>query len=79
MNDTDKHQNYILNEAVRLLGNQYETNTDFNEYFDGEEPLSVPSPQKEVSEYQYERSKVLFWLDRDAYDDERSVWENDAN
>jgi len=79
MNDTDKHQDYMLNEAVRLLGDQYEANTDFNDYFDGEEPLSVPSPQKEVCEYQYERSKVLFWLDRDAYDDERSVWENDTN
>jgi hypothetical protein len=79
MSDHEKDQRHLLTEAVRLLSNQYETNQTFNESFDGEEPLSIPSPRQDVGSYQYERSKVLFWLDREAYDDERVAWENDTN
>lgn len=32
-----------------------------------------------MNAYQYERSKVLFWLDREAYDDERTAWDNDTH
>lgn len=78
MSDTEKPHKDLLAEAVRILGNQYDANADFNEFFDGEEPLSLPSPRPDVGEYQYERSKVLFWLDREAYDDERTAWENDT-
>ena len=79
MSDPNRQKDHILLEALRLLGNQYEASADFNVYFDGEEPLSIPSPRPDMGAYQYERSKVLFWLDRDAYDDEREAWENDAN
>lgn len=79
MSDAEKQQKHLLTEAIRLLGNQYETSPDFNEFFDGEEPLSIPSPRQDVDAYQYERSKVLFWVDREAYDDERTAWENDTN
>jgi hypothetical protein len=79
MSDSERHQKGLLSEAVRLLDNQYEANPGFNEFFDGEEPLSIPSPRQDVDAYQYERSKVLFWVDREAYDDERVAWENDSN
>ena len=79
MSEEDKEQKHLLAEAVRLLGNHYEANTDFNEFFDGENPLSIPSPRQDVDAYRYERSKVLFWVDREAYDDERVAWENDTN
>ena len=52
---------------------------EFNKHFDGNEPLIVPSPQGEVGQYQYERSKVLFWVDREAYEDERISWYNKAS
>ncbi len=79
MNDPEKPQKHLLAEAVRLLGDQYEANPDFNKFFDGDDPLAIPSRRQDSATYQYERSKVLFWVDRDAYDDERAAWENDAN
>jgi hypothetical protein len=79
MSRAEKEQKHLLSEAIRLLGNQYEANPAFNEFFDGEEPLTIPSPRRDVDAYQYERSKVLFWVDREAYDDERVAWENDTN
>ena len=78
MNDVEKPHRDLLAEALRILGNQYDANAEFNAFFDGEEPLSLPSPRPDVDAYQYERSKVLFWLDREAYDDERTAWENDT-
>lgn len=78
MSDGERPHEDLLTEAVRLLGNQYDARPEFNAFFDGDEPLSVPSPRLDVGEYQYERSKVLFWLDREAYDDERAAWENDV-
>jgi hypothetical protein len=79
MRDTNKRQEHMLTEAVRLLGDQYENNNDFNVYFDGDEPLTILSPRQDGGVYQYERSKVLFWLDREAYNDERAAWANDVN
>ena len=79
MSDAENKQKDLLSEAMRLLGNQYEANQGFNEFFDGEEPLSISSPRQDVDAYQYERSKVLYWVDREAYDDERTAWENDTN
>lgn len=79
MSDAEKQHKHLLTEAIRLLGNQYEASPNFNEFFDGDEPLSIPSPRRDVDAYQYERSRVLFWVDREAYDDERAAWENDTN
>lgn len=78
MSDAEKPHKDLLAGAMRILADQYDANADFNSFFDGEEPLSLPSPRPDVDEYQYERSKVLFWLDREAYDDERAAWENDT-
>lgn len=79
MSDAEKPNKDLLAEAVRILGSQYDANAEFNTFFDGEEPLKLPSPRTDVGEYQYERSNVLFWLDRAAYDDERTAWENDTD
>jgi hypothetical protein len=79
MSDDIKQQNSLVLEAVRLLEDQYEIHKDFNTFFDGEDPFSIPSPRQDVDAYQYERSRILFWVDGEAYDDERSAWENDAN
>jgi hypothetical protein len=79
VNDPENPHKDLLAEAMRILGDQYDANAEFNEVFDGEEPLSVPSTRPDADAYQYERSKVLFWLDREAYDDERTAWENDTH
>jgi hypothetical protein len=79
MSNAGKSRRDLLVEAMRLLGDQYDANRDFNEFFDGEEPLTIHSPREHVGSYRYERSKVLFWADREAYDDERVAWENETS
>lgn len=65
------HQTDLLGEAVKVLEKQYEENKDFNSFFDEEGPLYL-------GEYEYERSRTLFWLDREAYENERRVWEDNS-
>lgn len=79
MNGTDSQQKHLLAEAVSLLSKQYDSNPDFNEFFDGESAIAIPSPRPDGDVYKYERSRALFWLDRQAYDDEREAWENNTN
>ncbi|WP_283743156.1 SIR2 family protein [Sideroxydans sp. CL21] len=79
MSDTEKQQKHLVAQALELLHKEYEANQIFNGYFDGEEPLVIPSPRQDVGLYLYDRSKALYWVDRDAYDDERTAWENDTN
>jgi hypothetical protein len=76
MADPKDQQKRMIAEALRMLGEEFESNDGFNEYFNGEEPLTIKSPREEVDAYQYERSKVLFWVDREAYEDERTAWDN---
>lgn len=76
MNVPNDHQKSLISEAIRLLSGEYEENEKFNRYFDGEEPLTIASPREDRDAYIYERSKALFWLDRDAYEDERAAWDN---
>lgn len=65
------HQEDLLSEAVKILEKKYEEGDDFNSFFDEEGPLYL-------GEYAYERSRALFWLDREAYENERRVWENNS-
>ncbi|AKB36163.1 hypothetical protein MSSAC_1573 [Methanosarcina siciliae C2J] len=76
MDKEDQQQKNLINETLRVLESQYGKSSEFNEYFDGEEPLSIPSPQQDVDDYRYDKSRVLFWLDRDAYAEEKTAWEN---
>jgi hypothetical protein len=76
MNDPEKPQTDLLAEALRVVAGKYDEHGEFNVFFDGDEPLTIASPRADVQHYQYERSKALFWLDREAYDDERAAWES---
>jgi SIR2-like protein len=76
MSDLKDRQEHLITEALRLLNERYEANQPFNEFFDGDEPLTISSPRDDVEDYRYEQSKVLFWVDREAYEDERDAWDN---
>lgn len=67
-----KQQQALLDHALELLNVQYEANTDFNSYFDSDDPIAIGAME-------YPRSKVLFWVDQNAYAAEKSGWENDTN
>ncbi len=74
--DKESHEKSMVEKALEILDSQYRENHHFNDYFNGEEALSIPSPQQDVADYLYEKSRALFWLDRDAYFDEKEAWDN---
>ncbi|MBS0176547.1 MAG: SIR2 family protein, partial [Nitrospira sp.] len=62
----------LLGHAIDLLTARYEAQRDFNEYLDSEEPVCIgPSV--------YPRSKVLYWVDPEAYETDKVTWESEAN
>lgn len=71
MSDPERQNKQLVAGAIRLLSDEYEANERFNEYFDGEEHV-------EIGALRYQRSKVLFWVDREAYVAERANWENES-
>lgn len=72
MSGPEKQQNHLIGEAIQLLNEEYESSQQFNEDFDGDDPFRMGT-------LEFPKSKVLFWLDRESYDDVRSTWEDDTN
>ncbi len=70
MNDASNRDRALIDRAVDLLAAEYEQQGEFNEYFDADEPIAI-------GPLAYPRSKVLYWVDRDAYSAERTAWQND--
>lgn len=71
MSDPVRQEN-LLEYALGLLNDQYELNESFNNYLDSDDPVQIGA-------FTYQRSKVLFWVDRDAYGSEKGAWENEVN
>lgn len=65
-----RDEKLLIDKAVELLSARYEGNDQFNNHIDGDEPIEIGSGR-------YPRSKVLFWLDQDAYVADKTAWEND--
>ena len=71
MSDPEKQQNHLIGEAIQLLSEEYEASQQFNEDFDGNDPVRLGS-------LEFPKSKVLFWLDREAYYDVQSEWKSQS-
>lgn len=71
MSVADKREDPLVREAIRLLNEEYDTNQDFNDCFDSDEPLRI-------GQLEFPRSQVLFWLDRDGYYQQKTDWLNDS-
>lgn len=70
MNNASNRERALIDRAVDLLATEYEQQSEFNEYFDADEPIAI-------GQLTYPRSKVLYWVDRDAYAAERTAWQDD--
>lgn len=70
MSDGEKKDDQLIQEAIRLLNNEYESEKVFNESFDGGEPIRI-------GRLEFPSSKALFWLDRDAYYEEQTSWDSE--
>lgn len=75
MDEKKKKINYQVIERVEdFLQTEYSENEEFNLSFNGDEPVKVKSLKEPSEEYEYEISEVLFWVDRNAYNDELEFW-----
>jgi hypothetical protein len=65
----------IVDQVEELLQATYEEKKEFNDALNGATPISVPSLIVGQGPHQLEASEILFWTDRDAYNDEFASWE----
>jgi hypothetical protein len=65
----------IVARVEQLLQAAYEEKPEFNAALNGIAPIEIPSLNVEQAPYSLEASEVLFWVDRDAYNNELSFWE----
>lgn len=70
MTEPGERDRALIERALDILAADYERQSDFNEHFDSEDQI-------QIGRLSYPRSKVLYWVDRDAYATERAAWEND--
>jgi hypothetical protein len=70
MTEPGDNSRALIDRALDILAADYERQAEFNEHFDSEDPI-------QIGRLSYPRSKVLFWVDRDAYANERVAWESD--
>jgi hypothetical protein len=65
----------IVARVEQLLQAAYEEKGEFNEALNGTLPLEIASLNPDQDPYSLEVSEVLFWTDRDAYNNELAFWE----
>lgn len=73
-NRTDDQK--IVASVESVLRNELNENREFNDFFNGADPLLVASLDREQEPHRFEKSEVLFFTDRDAYYSELELWEN---
>lgn len=76
--DKIENQKSILEDVDAVIENAYREHSEFNEEFNGTDALCLKSFQSD-SEYLFEKSAVLFRMDRETYYEELSVWENNLS
>jgi len=64
MSGIEKREDPLIQEAIRILNEEYEDSKDFNRCFDINEPFRIGN-------LEFPKSKVLFWLDREAFYEEQ--------
>jgi len=58
-----------------MLQAEFEKNSAFNEVFNGDTPIEIPSRITGQDSYKYNASDLLFWTDRKAYLEEFGSWQ----
>lgn len=73
-NQTDKESKIIIDRVEDVLKSSYDENEAFNAALDEADDLHIPSLYPDREPYHYQSSEVLFWVDRNAYNDELENW-----
>ena len=65
----------IIDQVDELLQATYEEQKEFNDALNGVAPIKIPSLIVGQDPHQLEASEILFWTDREAYNDEFASWD----
>jgi hypothetical protein len=65
----------IIKHVEELLQTAYKEEKGFNAALDSRTTIEVPSLKPGQGPYVFDASEVLYWTDRDAYNDELSLWD----
>jgi len=65
-----KDNDHVINKVENVLSTAYESNDNFNNFFDGDQLIKFNSCIPERDKYKFKASEILFWVDRNAYYDE---------
>lgn len=78
--ESSKVSGEIVSKVEDILQAEYSKNKEFNETLNalnGDDAVTVPSLRRDRPEgHKLDASEVLFWTDREAYNDELLAWEN---
>ena len=66
----------LIDQVESLLKNEFDAHDEFNQALNGADPVTIPSLDHDHDGYQFETSELLFFADRDAYYNEREIWDN---
>jgi len=72
--DPNKITSDVVERVEEVLQAAYNGNQPFNEAFNGDSPIEIPTLDPAGDSYRLEASEVLFWADRDAYNNELVLW-----
>jgi hypothetical protein len=68
--------NQLIKSVESHLNNEFKSYENFNEAFDGPDPILIPSLDKYQDPHQFQASELLFYTDREAYFNELQFWES---
>ncbi len=71
MRTGDTRDDPLVRQAVQLLNEEYESNKEFNESFEADDPVRI-------GRLEFQKSRALFWLDRDAYYEAQEEWRDES-
>lgn len=72
--DPTKITSDVVERVEEVLQAAFNGNQLFNEAFNGASPIEIPTLDPAGDSYRLEASEVLFWPDREAYNNELGLW-----
>lgn len=72
--DRIKENQAVIERVESFLQTGYDANADFNSALNGEAPINIKGLKNEQTDYSYEVSEILYWVDRATYLDEFESW-----
>lgn len=72
--DRVKENQAVIERVESFLQTGYDSNEDFNSALDGDNPIKIKSLKDAETDYSFEVSQILYWVERETYLDELESW-----